>query len=125
MNCLSLSLNRASQQGHLKYHPKCSKTGLTHLSFVDDLLIFCDGTVESVKCILEVLQDFQSRSGLAISLEKTSIFTAGLKPHETERVKEVTRLTSGTLPVRYLGVPLCTKKLSIAHCAPLLQKIKS
>lgn len=29
------------------------------------------------------------------------------------------------MPVRYLGVPLCTKKLTMANCAPLLQSIKS
>lgn len=125
MNCLSLSLNKAAQQGHLKYHPKCSRTGLTHLSFADDLLIFCNGTVESVTCILDVLRDFQQRSGLAISLEKTSMFTAGLKQHEIDQIKAATGLASGTLPVCYLGVPLCTKKLSISHCAPLIQKIKS
>lgn len=88
MNCLSLSLNKAAQQGSLKYHSKCSKTGLTHLCFADDLLIFCDGTVESVNCILDVLRDFQSRSGLAISMEKTSIFTTGLKPHEIDNKKQ-------------------------------------
>ncbi|KAJ4881254.1 Uncharacterized protein Rs2_38309 [Raphanus sativus] len=125
MNCLSLSLNRAAVQGHLKYHPKCARTGLTHLCFADDLLIFCDGNVESVECVLQILQDFENRSGLGISLQKTSIFTAGLKPHEVERIKKATGLTSGTLPVRYLGVPLCTKKLSLINCAPLLQAIKS
>lgn len=110
--------------GHLKYHPKCAKTGLTHLCFADDLLIFCDGSLESVNCILEILQDFENRSGLGISLQKTSLFSAGLKPHETERIIQATGLSSGTLPVRYLGVPLCTKKLSLLNRAPLLQAIK-
>lgn len=31
----------------------------------------------------------------------------------------------GALPVRYLGVPLCTKKLSLLNCEVLLQQIKS
>ncbi|KAL0740389.1 hypothetical protein Bca4012_081902 [Brassica carinata] len=125
MNCLSLSLNKATQLGQINYHPKCARTGLTHLCFADDLLIFCDGSVESVNCILQILQDFENRSGLGISLQKTYIFSAGLKPHEVENIKQATGLTSGTLPVRYLGVPLCTKKLSLLNCAPLLQAIKS
>lgn len=29
------------------------------------------------------------------------------------------------LPVRYLGIPLCTKKLTLLHYAPLLQSIKT
>lgn len=53
------------------------------------------------------------------------MFAAGVKPHELEQLKAATGLTEGALPVRYLGIPLCTKKLSLAHCAPLIQSIKS
>lgn len=125
MNCLSLSLNMAAQRGDFKYHSKCDRTGLTHLCFADDLLIFCDGSAESVNAILGVLRDFEARSGLGISIEKTSIYYAGLKPHQMDAITFATGLTAGVLPVRYLGVPLCTKKLSILHCAPLIQSIKS
>lgn len=31
----------------------------------------------------------------------------------------------GTLPVRYLGIPLCIKKLFLLNCEVLLQQIKS
>lgn len=48
-----------------------------------------------------------------------------MKPHELTQLKAETGLSEGVLPVRYLGVPLCTKKLSMLHCAPLLQAIKS
>lgn len=67
----------------------------------------------------------EKRSGLAVSITKTSLFAAGLKPHELNQIKAATGLEEGSLPVRYLGVPLCTKKLSLANCAPLLQSIKS
>ncbi|KAL0663062.1 hypothetical protein Bca4012_099899 [Brassica carinata] len=30
----------------------------------------------------------------------------------------------GALPMRYLGVPLCTKKVNLQNCEPLLQQIK-
>lgn len=36
-----------------------------------------------------------------------------------------TGLSSGVLPIRYLGVPLHTKKISQAQCAPLLHSIKA
>lgn len=125
MNCLSLSLNKATREGKFNYHAKCHRTELTHLCFADDLLIFCDGSSGSVSAILEILQNFEQRSGLAISIEKTSMFAAGIKSHELEQIKLATGLTEGALPVRYLGVPLCTKKLSLTHCAPLIQSIKS
>lgn len=34
-------------------------------------------------------------------------------------------MPNGTLPVRYLGVPLCTKKLTIANCEFLIQQVKA
>lgn len=37
MNCLSALLNKAAESGQFGYHPKSSKTKLTHLSFADDL----------------------------------------------------------------------------------------
>lgn len=125
MNCLSLSLNKAAREGNFNYHSKCQRTELTHMCFADDLLIFCDGSISSVNAILAILRDFEERSGLAISIEKTTLFAAGIKPHEMQQIKQATGLTEGTLPVRYLGVPLCTKKLSLNNCAPLIQAIKT
>ncbi|KAL0689587.1 hypothetical protein Bca4012_089265 [Brassica carinata] len=125
MNCLCISLNRAAREGTFQYHAKCKRSELTHLCFADDLLIFCDGTQQSVQAVLNVLKDFEQRSGLAVSITKTSMFAAGIKPHELNQIKAATCLTEGALPVRHLGVPLCTKRLSLANCAPLLQSIKS
>lgn len=125
MNCLSLMLNKAARNGVFGYHAKCQRTALTHLYIADDLLIFYDGSTSSVNAILDILKDFELRSGLAISVVKTSLFAAGIKPHELIQIKTSTGLSEGTLPVRYLGVPLCTKKLTLTNCAPLLQCIKS
>lgn len=125
MNCLSLALDRAAVSGLFSYHPRCGKTKLTHLSFADDLLIFSDGSLSSVQAILAVLKDFEERSGLAVSIQKTTLFAAGMTDVEVENIKLQTRLTTGILPIRYLGVPLHTKKISLPQCAPLIQSIKA
>lgn len=72
------------------------------------MLITKDNLV-SVKAILQLLRDFELQYGLPLSIEKTSFFSAGLSPGEIGSIKDETDLTEGTLPVRYLGVPLCTK----------------
>ena len=38
-------------------------------------------------------------------------------------IHQVTGFKMGTLPVKYLGVPLVTKRLSERDCAPLVEKI--
>ncbi|KAK5772521.1 hypothetical protein PVK06_048810 [Gossypium arboreum] len=45
MNALSRILEEVAQCGVFKYHPKCLRVKLSHLSFADDLLIFAKGSV--------------------------------------------------------------------------------
>lgn len=125
MNCLSHLLDKAAEEGKFGYHHKCLDSKLTHLCFADDLLIFCHGSLQSIKGVLDVLTDFQSKSGLAISISKTCFFSSGLQNHEIDQIKQETGLSYGQLPIRYLGVPLCTKKLSMANCEPLIQSVKA
>lgn len=94
------------------------------MCFADDLLIFTDGTLASVQAILEILHEFELHSGLSVSLRKTSLFSSGISDEGVNSIREATGLTVGTLLVRYLGVPLVTRKLSLAHCGPLLHHIK-
>lgn len=124
MNCLSILLNNAAAQGRFAYHHKCEETKLTHLCFADDLLIFTKGDKQSVKGVLEVLKEFELQSGLGVSLSKTCFFSCGLQQMEINEIAEETGLSHGTLPIRYLGVPLCTKKLSLSNCEPLISSIK-
>ena len=125
MNFLSLMLTRAAQDNNIKYHAKCSAMKLTHLSFADDLLIFIDGSLNSVQQVLQVLKEFELRSGLVVSFQKTSFFSSGLSEEEVDTIHASTRMQKGSLPFRYLGVPLNSKKLSLVNCQPLLQQIKA
>ncbi|XP_062173706.1 uncharacterized protein LOC133879186 [Alnus glutinosa] len=96
MEGLSLLLEEiASNNPLFAFHPKCSSIKLTHLCFADDLLIFFAASINSVKAIKGVLDEFELLSGL----------------------KE------GTQPVRYLGVPLITKRMATADCDILVSKI--
>lgn len=60
MNCLSHMLNEVASRSRLKYHSNCKKIKLTHLSFADDLLIFIEGNIESVQCVLQVLKNLRN-----------------------------------------------------------------
>ncbi|KAL0853720.1 hypothetical protein Bca101_058872 [Brassica carinata] len=125
MNCLFHLLNNAAKEGRISYHHRCTDSKLTHLCFADDLLIFCHGSLRSIKGALDVLANFQSRPGLAISITKTCFFSSDLSEQEIDEIKQETGLPYGQLPIRYLGVPLCTKKLSMANFEPLIQSVKT
>ncbi|CAA7043657.1 unnamed protein product [Microthlaspi erraticum] len=121
MNCLSLMLNKAAEDEKFTYHHGCTGSKLTHLCFDDDLLIFVEGTLESVQNVLQVLHEFELRSGLAVSVQKPSFIASGVSQEVCDLIKFTTGMPQGSLPVRYLGVPLSSKKLSMANCEVLIQ----
>lgn len=121
---LPFMLNEAASQGRVKYHKNCEKMKLTHLFFADDLLIFIDGSFESVQTVLQVLHEFEKRLGLAVRFQKISFYASGMSAQEIDTIQASTGMTCGTLPVRYLGVPLNSRKLNLANCEPLIHQIK-
>lgn len=125
MNCLSLLLDKAAEEGKFDYHHRCVQSKLTHLCFADDLLIFTEGSLSSVQGVLEVLRSFEARSGLALSITKTNFFTSGVPASEISHISRETGLTHASLPIRYMGIPLVTKKLSMSNCEPLIQSVKA
>ncbi|XP_048613360.1 uncharacterized protein LOC106448660 [Brassica napus] len=124
MNVLSVMLNKAAAEMKIKYHAKCSSSKLTHLCFADDILMFIDGSLSSVQNALQVLREFELRSGLAVSVQKSSFFASGMSQQELDTIKASTGMPHASLPVRYLDVPLTTKKLSIHDCEVLIQQVK-
>lgn len=124
MNVLSKMIDEAAVKGDIGYHPKCKKLGLTHLCFADDLMIFADGRRRSIEGILKVFDDFDKMSGLKISKEKSVLFMAGSTMQNDEAIREQYQFATGELPVRYLGLPLLTKSMSINDYLPLIEKIR-
>ncbi|GJR80695.1 RNA-directed DNA polymerase, eukaryota, reverse transcriptase zinc-binding domain protein [Tanacetum coccineum] len=111
--------------GMFKYHYSCKSLKITHLCFADDLLVFCNRDQESVKVIKESLDEFSGVSGLVPNMQKSTIFFGGLSNAEQQVILNIIPFTVGKLPVRYLGVPLITKKISINDCKPLISKVKA
>ncbi|CAG7886739.1 unnamed protein product [Brassica rapa] len=124
MDVLSKELDLAAREGRFGIHPKCAFPLVTHLSFADDLLIFFDGTADSLRGIMQVLRDFQRKSGLALNLRKTSVFLDGNDRVAAQSVATDFGLTQGSLPVKYLGLPLSSRRLGRIGYQPLLDKVR-
>lgn len=105
------------------HHSECKRLGITHLSFAGDILLFSRGDYQSVELIFTAFQSFSDSTGLNVKPQKCHIFCSGIDEDIISRVKHLSGFTIGSLPVRYLGVPLNYKKLSIAHYLPLIERI--
>ncbi|XP_019189205.1 PREDICTED: uncharacterized protein LOC109183558 [Ipomoea nil] len=76
------------------------------------------GDVSSVGIMMNALNELEGTSGLAISATKSKLFCAGVRDDLS-----FTRIPNGTLPVRYLGVPLDAQKLKVSCYTPLFDSI--
>lgn len=125
MQVLSKLLDRAAVRKQIGYHPYCKDLSLTHICFVDDVLVFSDGRKSSIEGIPKVFQEFEIMSGLNISLEKSTLFLAGVKSEDSEAILDQFPFHKGTLRVRYLGLPLLTKRMNVQDYSPLIARLRT
>uniref|UniRef100_A0A0D3E306 Reverse transcriptase domain-containing protein n=1 Tax=Brassica oleracea var. oleracea TaxID=109376 RepID=A0A0D3E306_BRAOL len=125
MQVLTKLLDKAALENRIDYHPYCKELSITHLCFADDVLVFSDGKKSSIEGMLTVFKKFAMMSGLSISLEKSTMFLAGVKEDATVEILDQFPFEAGSLPVRYLGLPLLSKKMSITDYAPLISQIRN
>lgn len=123
MEYRSRLLDELKEDRQFKFHPKCSKMNITHLSFADDLLLFTRGDSVSVSKINLKFQQFSTASGLQPNMAKSTVYYGGVKEQEIEIIQNILGYTKGKLPFNYLGVPLASKKLKIVDWQPLIGKI--
>lgn len=121
MSVLSKLIDEAADKRLIGYHPRCKNISLTHLCFVDDLMVFADGSKRSLEGILSVFDGFEKASGLKINLEKSTLYMAGMNQNEDITTFSFDR---GQLPVRYLGLPLLTKRMTVSDFLLLIEKIR-
>ncbi|GJX24112.1 RNA-directed DNA polymerase, eukaryota, reverse transcriptase zinc-binding domain protein [Tanacetum coccineum] len=98
---------------------------LTHVCFADDLLMFCHGDKRSVSVIKEAIEEFGDISCLLPNYNKSTIIFGSMKLEDQQEILECVPFKVDKLPVKYLGVPLTSKRLSVNNCKSLLDKIKS
>ena len=105
------------------FHTKCISLGISHFAFVDDLLLFANGDVISVKILMDCLHRFGACSGLSTNALKPRIYPIGINDSDLQDILAITNFSRGVFPFRYLGIPLAVKKLKVIHYGPLTDKI--
>lgn len=72
-----------------------------------------------------VFDEFAKWSGLNISIEKSTVYMAGVSEIERSRILRNFPFAEGALPLKYLGLPLMTKAMRRNDYLPLVEKIRS
>jgi hypothetical protein len=75
---LSLLINRAKRDGKLDGIEICSRSFLTHLLFVDDVLIFGKGSIQEWKELSKIIKLFCDAFGMEVSTSKPYFLCHGI-----------------------------------------------
>eukprot|EP00252_Welwitschia_mirabilis_P010433 TRINITY_DN23707_c0_g1_i1.p1 TRINITY_DN23707_c0_g1~~TRINITY_DN23707_c0_g1_i1.p1 ORF type:complete len:146 (-),score=8.37 TRINITY_DN23707_c0_g1_i1:23-460(-) len=71
----------------------------------------------------QTIEHFKMVSGLEANSVKSQIFFGGIIQEEKSRFLQMLSFTEGSLLVRYLGVPLNSKRLTSSDCLPLILRV--
>ncbi|GKA11711.1 RNA-directed DNA polymerase, eukaryota, reverse transcriptase zinc-binding domain protein [Tanacetum coccineum] len=125
MKVLNLLMKKnISETTCFRYHLGCKRLKITQICFVGDLMVFCNGDTSSAKVVKRTLEEFSRVSGLKPNMQKSTIFIRGTNVMEQNCILKLIPFSVGKLPMRYLGVPLITKQLSVSECKPFIEKVE-
>ncbi|XP_035546530.1 uncharacterized protein LOC118348600 [Juglans regia] len=109
---LSRLLKKKFHEGKIVVFSQPKDSSLvSHLLYADDIVI-SNGNKASLRSISQTPELYESWSGQRVSKEKSSIIFSKHIPISRRRsVLRLTGFTEGTLPFKYLGVPMVPKSI--------------
>ena len=105
---LSRALRGARAEGHFTGIQLAPNLNITHLLFVDDVLIFCSGTRGESRVLQEILDLFSKATGMEINIGKSTLTTHLLRPEEVAELLRFFPYNTAGLEegIKYLGFSL-------------------
>ncbi|GJY46341.1 putative RNA-directed DNA polymerase, eukaryota, reverse transcriptase zinc-binding domain protein [Tanacetum coccineum] len=83
---------------------------ISHLFYVDDVIITTEWNANDLDNIIRILQVFYLASGLKINIKKSNVYGIGVSNVDVSSMASNSRCTSGSFPLTYLGLPIVTNK---------------
>ncbi|KAK4381248.1 hypothetical protein Sango_2986300 [Sesamum angolense] len=114
---------RVQNATQFQYHWKCKELGIINLCFADDVLLFCKADIPSIKLLTETLSEFATFSGLKVNPAKSQIIFSRAVQQQRQQLLDCVGFQEGSLPIKYLGIPLTSSRLTLADCRPLIDKV--
>ena len=96
---------------------------VSHLLFADDTLIFCEADLDQILILCMIFIWFEVVLGLKINLGKSELVLVGVV-HNVDLFLVVLGCKQGSLPMKYLGLPLGAKFKDKTIWNPILEKME-
>ncbi|XP_016185975.1 uncharacterized protein LOC107627664 [Arachis ipaensis] len=97
---------------------------LSHLQFADDTILFCPPKEETMKNCKRLLRCFELISGLSINFDKSILIPFNCEDQLVQHMCSLLGCKEGTLPVKYLRIPLRANPRLIKTWKPIIDKVE-
>lgn len=83
-------------------------SSINHLLYADDVVVFANGSGRSIRCVMDVLKDYECWSGQRVNYDKSVIFffSKHLLDSRVREIQEEIGFFEGLFPFTYLGAPI-------------------
>jgi hypothetical protein len=113
VDMLAILIARAKEAGQVEgVIPNLIQDGLSILQYADDTVIFMSHDVKKAVNMKLLLTTFEKLSGLKINFHKSEIFCFGKAKEHEGFYSQLFGCVIGKYPLRYLGLPVNTRKLN-------------
>ena len=126
VDTLAFCTTRLCLRGHLLGFQMTSISGgIPLLQYADDTTFFIQGSEIAARTLSMMMEIFTDFSGLELNRAKSTIVGFELAAKELSRCAEILATPIGTLPIRYLGLPLTDRRLWTQDWQPVMAKVES
>lgn len=125
VDVLNVLVKRAQNQGLVNgLVPDLVSGGLSMLQYADDTIFLFDGDLHGARNLKFLLCLFEHLTGLKINFHKSEIFCFGAAVENSLNLAQIFTCKVGSMPMKYLGVPVHVRKLSNADWKATEDKVQ-
>ncbi|XP_038972705.1 uncharacterized protein LOC120104884 [Phoenix dactylifera] len=124
---LSRDLQRVCARRELEaYVPALGASPLSHLLFADDCLLLARARVSDARVLRRVVADYCMASGQRVNFQKSAVrFSPSTESRVRQEIRGILQIPEQEETLTYLGVPITGRRLRVAECSSLVQRVES
>lgn len=118
---LTRNLRVIGEKTQFIFHSRCTGVKLKHLCFANDDILCSRDDFVVVYSMLQGFNHFSDASRLEVNVNKFEVYTSEMSNEKVKQIIDAFGFKLGKLPFKYLGVPICFKRIAIRECMNLVE----